>query len=146
MSNKYLITIDGFQTHSDGEEESISLSTVGEFRRDQDRFFITYNESAATGFDGDVTSLEIESDKKVTLNRKGNSNTQLIIERGQRHLSHYNTGYGDLMVGIQAEAIQNHLDDSGGKLLLRYSLDVNASELSVNKLNITVKEIGTQHV
>jgi len=145
MDGKYLITINGVQSY-DGEEDSVSLSTVGEFRRENDCFFISYNESAATGFDGDVTSLEIESDKKVTMHRRGISNTQLIIERDRRHLSHYLTGYGGAMVGIKAEVIDNRLHDSGGELQLRYSLDVNASLLSQNRLSITVKEIQTPYV
>lgn len=136
---KYLITIDGVQIQ-DGEEDSVSLSTVGQFRRENDTFFITYEESAATGFEGDTTTLAIESDKKVILRRRGISNTQLIIELGQRHLSHYNTGFGDLMIGIRGEKIKNTLGDHGGTLSLRYSLDVNANALSVNKLDITVSE------
>jgi len=140
MSKRFLITIDGVQSY-DGEEDSVSLSTFGEFRREDDCFFISYVESAATGYEGDVTSLEIESDKRVTLHRRGISNTQLIIERDKRHLSHYLTGYGGAMVGINAETIENRLHDSGGELKLRYSLDINASLLSENKLNITVKEI-----
>jgi len=145
MSEKYLITIDGVQSY-DGEEDRVSLSTFGEFRRENDSFFISYNESAATGFEGDVTSLEIESDKKVVLHRRGISNTQLIIERGRRHLSHYLTGYGGAMVGIKADTIDNRLHDSGGELQLLYSLDINASLLSQNKLSITVKELGTTDV
>ena len=140
MRKKYLITIDGAQVY-EGEEDSISLSTLGEYRRDDDHFFISYPESAATGFDGDIMSLEIESDKKVTLNRSGVSNTQLIIELGQRHFSHYQTGFGGAMVSIRAQNIDNRLHDKGGEISLLYSLDLNASVLSQNKLNITVKEI-----
>lgn len=140
MSGKYLITIDGAQAY-DNDQDSVSLSTIGEFSRQDDKFFISFKESAATGYEGDTTSLEIESDKKVTLNRRGVSNTQLIIERGQRHYSHYGTDFGGAMLGVRADSIENNLSDSGGKLNLRYSLDINANLLSYNSLDITVKEI-----
>ena len=141
MNHKdYLITIDGAQ-HREDYKDTVSMSTVGRYWRENDLFFISYDESAATGFEGDVTSLMIEADKKVTMSRQGSSNTQLIIECGRRHLSHYNTMFGGFTVGINADKIQNSLGENGGELKLCYSLDLNASDLSVNELNITVKEI-----
>jgi len=138
MKKKYLITIDGLQFMG---ESGISLSTLGEFRRENDNFFISYRDFNAINPKTDITSFEIESNNKVTLNRRGINNSQLVIERNQKHHSYYRTDNGDAMVGVTANSIINRLNDNGGTLSLSYSLDINLNELYQSSLEITVKEI-----
>ena len=136
----FLIEIDGTQ-FSNGSEDSLRLSTLGSFgKKPNGDFQISYYETEATGFAGDLTTLTIDDAQKVTLSRSGATNTQLILEKNQRHLCHYDTPYGNLIVGINADTIVNELADNGGFLRFRYSLDVNANELSVNELKIKVTE------
>lgn len=134
----YIITIDGVQV-ADGESDKVTLSTLGGFSKRGSRYLITYNESDATGFPGNVTTLEAEGNRMVTMLRQGKNNAQLVIERGQRHLCHYETGYGNIMIGIDAAEIENHLDDDGGSLRFSYRLDLNSNELSENQLSVTVR-------
>lgn len=142
MNNRenYLITIDGTQT-LDGEQETVSLSTHGNFvAKDDASFVISYRETEATGYSGDLTTLKIENEDRVTMLRVGSANSQLIIENGVKHLSHYETPFGGLMIGVRGESIENKLGEHGGELLLKYSLDLNASEISHNQLSIKVRE------
>ncbi len=136
----YLITIHGNQNDGD-RSDSMTLSTIGDYFRRDGVDYIRYKETAATGFDGDITTLMIEDQARATISRKGSSNARLIIEKGQRHLCHYDTGYGNLNIGISADRIENELGADGGDLRLRYTLDVNANTLSVNELNINVREV-----
>uniref|UniRef100_UPI003989134D DUF1934 domain-containing protein n=1 Tax=Anaeromassilibacillus sp. SJQ-1 TaxID=3375419 RepID=UPI003989134D len=47
-----------------------------------------------------VTSvLKVEGNDKVTLMR-GAGSTRLVLENGKRHLCQYDTGYGNMMIGI----------------------------------------------
>ncbi|NLL91305.1 MAG: DUF1934 domain-containing protein [Ruminococcaceae bacterium] len=135
---KFLITIDGTQVGED-EEDRVSLSTFGSFYKKDNVYYITYEESAATGFEGDVTSLVIDSDRMVTVNRTGVSNTHMVIEKGIRHMSYYTTDFGDIRLGIRADKIENQLNDNGGQLKLRYTLDINSMDLTTNELNINVR-------
>ena len=64
----------------------------------------------------------------------------LIIEKGQRHQCFYDTGYGTMMLGISGDDITSCLNDSGGHLQVRYTLDVNASMASENELQVDVEE------
>lgn len=139
MKDEYLITIDGSHT-ADDDTESVSLSTLGSYERRDGKDYITYRETDATGFGGDVTTVELESDRRAVITRQGHTNSRLVIERGQKHMCHYETGFGNLMIGIRADRIENHLREHGGHVRLRYALDFNANALSVNELNITVKE------
>ncbi len=139
MKDNYLITIDGIQ-RNDVDEDKLSLTTLGSFYRRDDSFYIIYKETQATGFDGDVTMLKVEANRKVTMQRKGKTNSELTIERGQKHLCHYDTGHGNFVIGVLAKSIDNRLSDIGGHLSLSYSLDINSNAVSENELNITVRE------
>ena len=66
--------------------------------------------------------------------------SQLIIEKGQRHQCFYDTGYGSLTLGISGDDIVSCLDDNGGHLQVRYTLDINASMASENELSVDVEE------
>ncbi len=139
MLNNCVIHIDGVQ-RADGDTDKLSLSTLGRFYRKDGDYYISYTETEATGYDGDVTTLRVETDRRVTMSRTGRANSELTIEKDRKHLCHYDTGFGSFVVGVRADKIENKLTDKGGRLRLRYSLDVNANALSENELNITVRE------
>ena len=136
----YIITIDGIQNADGYSSENINMSTEGYFEPIDGGYLIRYEESEATGLPGNVTSLLAEGDRRVTMTREGPEASQLIIERGRKHLCHYETGYGALTMGIYAEDIVNKLTAKGGNLKFKYRLDINSSALVTNELNVTVKE------
>ena len=65
--------------------------------------------------EGTTTTLKVQGGK-VTMLRFGENNTQLIFEKGQRHLCCYETMYGALTVGVWADDVSVRLDDSGGEV------------------------------
>lgn len=91
----------------------------------------------------DVTTMvKVEQDRMVTMQRTGGLRSRLTVEKGQRHMSHYDTGYGELMVGVFGEQIENQIGSAGGRLYMRYTIDVNHSLVSRNQVEINIKEAG----
>lgn len=146
MQENYLISIVGLQK-VDGETGEIKLTTLGSYITKGTNRFIVYKEYDAENNNAARTSiLKVESENKVTLMRGGSENTRLILEKGKRHLCQYNTGYGNLMVGIYTNEVDCKLSDSGGTLEINYTLDINANLSSINELYITVKEAENKDV
>ena len=77
--------------------------------------------------------------KRQTLIRSGGQRSRLVLEKGKRHLCHYDTGFGSLMVGVFAQSIHSDLTDSGGTLDVSYSLDINSGLNSMNSIFVDVK-------
>lgn len=137
---EFLITIVGTQCDEDGENDRVELFTTGNFYRTKDSWCVAYDESEATGFEGNRTIVELSDDlRRVTMTRLGNTGSQLIIERGVRHQCTYDTGYGSLIIGVSGDYIHSTLDEQGGELGFGYSLDVNTSLASQNTVTITVR-------
>lgn len=133
-----LITLNSVQA-VDGEKEETELITGGSFERDGDRYIITYDESTATGFDGSTTVLTCTGNECATMSRSGTSPSNLIIERGKKHHCHYGTPFGEFMVGINAHTIENTLNENGGELTFKYTIDVNSVYVSDNEVRISVQ-------
>ncbi|MDR1754857.1 MAG: DUF1934 domain-containing protein [Eubacterium sp.] len=131
---------------ADNEKDITELFTFGNFQfdRKKDKYRITYDETGISGFEGSRVTLDVEGDRMVTLNRKGPSLSSLIIEKGRKHHCHYGTPYGDFMVGIATDSIKTELGDHGGKLYLKYTIDINSSFMSENEMVINIKEISGQ--
>lgn len=138
MDQSYLICIDGAM-EQDGEKDRIQLKTRGSFVRRGGSFFITYEESETTGYAGCVTTVKVAEDgRRVAMLRYGRAPSQLIIEKGVRHVCHYDTGVGALSLGVAADEIEHALTDEGGEVRFSYTLDSGTQELSRNLVKITV--------
>lgn len=129
MDKNIIISLKGIQNGD--EKDPIELVTVGEYHYEDNKHFITYEESEMTGMEGTVTTLTIEGEK-VTLMRTGNNNTQLIFEEGHRHINCYETPYGSLSVGVRANNVKVSLGNEGGEVSAKYELEVNNSVAGYN--------------
>ena len=58
--------------------------------------------------DGERESVEL-------MTRFGKVPSQLVIEKGVRHICHYETGFGSVSLGVAADVIELDLTDAGGR-------------------------------
>jgi len=142
MKEEFLITIKGTMEQNGGSD-TVELMTRGSFVRKQDTYYIVYRETEATGYQGCTTSVKVADDARlVTMTRFGRIPSQLVIEKGTRHLCHYDTGYGALSLGVAADEIEHSLGEDGGRLKFSYTLDSGAENfISRNLVDITVEKL-----
>lgn len=139
MKNKeVMIELKSIQSMGKKKEE-MELITKGEYRKTSDGFVISYDESEATGYEGSKTILTTIGESQVTMQRKGSTVSNLVIEKDKKHHCHYGTPYGDFMMGITANDIKSNLDASGGELYFKYVIDINSSYISDQEIFINVK-------
>ena len=145
MEEKYLITIKGTMEQR-GDTDTVELMTRGSLVHKDGAYYIVYKETEATGYEGCTTTVKVADDaRKVSMLRFGKQTSQLVIEKGTRHLCHYETGYGAISLGVSADVIEHALDENGGKLQFSYTLDSGAETLiSRNSVLITVEPLKKQ--
>ena len=142
MDENYLITIKGTM-QQDGESDTVELMTRGSLVHKEGAYYIIYRETEATGYEGCTTAVRVADDaRRVTMTRFGRVPSQLVVEKGTRHLCHYDTGYGAISLGVAADEIEPRLTKEGGRLKFSYTLDSgNESFISRNLVDITVKPL-----
>lgn len=137
MKKDVMITIKGTQTVS-GESDQMELTTVGEMYDKNGSIYLKYKESQSTGYEGCTTVVKVDGSNKVSMTRFGGTRSVLTMEKGVRHLCHYGTEHGDFMIGVFTQSVENNLTDNGGDITFEYSLDINTSLASENKVEINV--------
>lgn len=142
MKKDVLISIKGVYDTAD-DHDVVELFTTGVYYKKNGCYYICYDETEATGFKGSRTTLMVEKQDKVTLQRTGGKeHAQLIVERGVRHQCCYGMDFGEMVIGVSGGKIKSSLGDKGGNLEIKYSLDINSMLASENEMYINVKESG----
>ena len=85
-----------------------------------------------------LLQVTVEGDR-VVVEQSGNRTTRLVIREGERAVSPYEMPYGSLLVGVTGLRVVNRLTPEGGELLLTYEVDVNATSISTNSIEIRVR-------
>lgn len=139
MNDNYLITVTGTQT-VDGESDSIEVITSGDYVRDDNGdITVTYpefsEENPTTRTDTTVTLRG----KILTIERRGEMSSRLMLEKGKRHQCLYETPMGQMLIGIFTDSIKVIASDSGCDIHASYQLDFNQHVVSNNEFHITIK-------
>ena len=93
-----MISITGLQKVDGVEQEPVELITPGVLSQVGGGYHLTYRETALTGLEGTITSFQVYPDQ-VSMVRMGTVCLQMVFEKGRRHLSVYETPYGNMSVG-----------------------------------------------
>ncbi len=127
----------------DGEENVIEMVASGTLVVTPEECILEYDEKDE---DDSVshTLLSINREGIATLERSGPQASRMMIQRGQRHLCHYDTPFGVLDIGVFGEQVAHSLTERGGELYMRYTIDINSAMQSRNEVKITVKESKAQ--
>ena len=141
INEDYDISITGIQSIIDGEDDEISINTVGSYTKQGGARYITYNE-----YDPELPSsihtstLKVEPDCVTLISEQ--SNTRLILERGKRHRCCYDTGFGTLAMGVFTSTLLCDLKENGGRLNVKYTLDIDSVLSSCNEITVDVRRRG----
>ncbi len=140
MNKEVLISFIGNQ--DDGEDvEKIELFTEGKLYFKGGHYYVSYQESTLTGMEGTTTTLKVDKENNIiTMMRFGSNSTHLVFQQGQKHTCCYETGFGALSVGVCAQYVKINLDETGGELSAKYTIDINNRQNGTNDFNIKIKE------
>ena len=141
MKNNVLIEMINVQITLDERTET-KLITEGTFEEKAFGYVIAYEDSEATGFVGSVTRIAVMKNRATaSIRRMGTSNTSLMLEKDKKHYCYYSTPYGDMRIGVHTNAIESQLDETGGNLVLKYTIDMNSAYMSENEIYMTIKPL-----
>lgn len=123
----------------DNDKTITELNTEGTLKKlKSGGFVLSYEESEVTGFSGSTTSLTFNGSNLVNLKRTGTAPSDLILEKDKKHHCHYGTPYGDFTMGIFTHFIYNDVNEDGGEVYLKYTVDINSSYVSDNEIYIKI--------
>lgn len=139
MEKSVIISIKGMQNYDNAGPGAVELVTRGQLAREGEGFTLSYQESEVTGLEGTLTTIQVEPER-VTLMRVGEFNSQMVFEKGRRHLSMYDTPYGSMAIGVNTRHLLAELDEHGGEIEIDYAVEIDHAIAGRNIFRINVKE------
>ncbi len=140
MTYNVLVSIVGTQSNGPSQD-SVEMLTDATLTIDGDTVSICYPEPDEAGFEECETCVKATGCEIVTITRTGKYSSQLILEKGQRHLNHYDMGFGQLVMGVNTTRIENTLTPSAGQLAVTYTIEMNHSLVSNNRFVLKIAEV-----
>jgi len=140
MDKSVVLTITGVQRIG-GEDKTIELVTMGRFYKEGDIYYIEYEDSIITGFEGNKTLIAIDGDR-ISLERIGPVKTHFFFEKGKKYVNCFDTPFGTHEMGIYPTSINLHIRQTHGKLDLKYQLDIAGQYVGANELSVSYNTKG----
>lgn len=84
------------------------------------------------------TCLKVEPNR-VTMMRAGRYRTTMIFEKEKRHTACYETPFGEVMIAVYTKVLNMDFNESGGAIIINYTIDTYGDFISENELKIIVK-------
>jgi len=141
VDKNVIISVKGKQSANNQETNILELVTEGRYYKQDNAYYVTYNESEVTGMNGTITTLKV-ADGIVTLMRSGSVNSQFVFQQGQRHISYYDTEYGAFTISVFANEVDIKVNDSGGEIRVGYRLEIDNNKTGENDFLMSIREVG----
>ena len=138
MKQPVFLSLRGRQSYPEQEPEVIELVTEGWMEFRDGGWDISYEESELTGLAGVTTVFRVEPGR-VTLDRKGALNSQMVFEEGVAHDSLYQMPFGALMLTVKATFVYYDIVADGGTIDLTYQINIENAEAGVIDYHLDIR-------
>ena len=140
--NNVIINIKGKQKYADSKDWDITeFTTEGILEQTLGGYRIVYDESEMIGAKDVKSEILIEDSTNAVISRSGDISSRMTIEKSKRHSCFYSTPEGDFTIGIFGETVRTDIKGIKGEIYMSYTIDVNSSLISENKMEIKIKGI-----
>ena len=138
MKKDALIRIISMQRTENGDNSG-EMTVVGTVTYGDEENIIEYIENnEETG--PEETTITVFQNDTVSIVRRGQFSSEMMVEKNARHHTFYVTPYGELTMGIYGNQVEWSKDDNGATLKMKYSLDFNNGFVSENTMKIYIEE------
>ncbi|MDD2213214.1 MAG: DUF1934 domain-containing protein [Oscillospiraceae bacterium] len=121
----------------DGQKpEVIKLATQGRWYRKAERTILAYRESEQSGLGKTLTTLTLNDDGSVLLLRNGENQMTMAFKEGHRHVTHLQTPFGSLQMGLFTNRVQIRQKAGGGKIHISYAVDFSDAPTTSTHLDV----------
>lgn len=138
MKKDAVIRIVSMQRTENGDNAG-EMTIAGTISYGNEKVLIEYIENnEETGLE--EATITVFENNIVSIVRKGQFSSEMMVEKSVRHHTFYSTPYGELTMGIYGNQVEWLKDDKGGVLKMKYSLDFNNGFVSENTMKIYIEE------
>lgn len=137
MTKDVIISIQGIQTDF-VNHDSVEMITTGQYYEKKGKHYIRYIDNDLQQEKETQTTIKI-TEEKVEIIRLGAANTHMVFEKNQKHMTHYDTPFGALLIGLKTKEIAFDQQESQLQLEVGYQLEINHHYIGENSFKLYVQ-------
>lgn len=143
MTKEILLTIAGLHL-TDGENGNVEVVTAGDYYHRGGKHYILYDEvtEGMTGHTGNVIKA---GENTLEITKKGLINARLVVEKGKRHTTVYQTPFGDIELTLTGQDVEITETEKNIFIRAEYVLEINEENLAecTIEMNVRPREAGS---
>ena len=91
------------------------------------------------GFEGSTKNIIKLTEDSLDVTKKGVTNVHMVFEENKKNITYYNTPFGNLFIGIDAEKIQVEESEENINVNVAYALEANYEHLADCRIQMNIK-------
>ena len=139
MTKDVLVSVRGAHI-ADGETNNLEVITAGSFFFKNGKHYIIYDE-ILEGEEGSIRNTIKANADSVDMIKGGDARAHMIFQENRPNVSCYVTPYGQMIVGVTTDRINEGPDHL--KIQIDYTLELNYEQTSQSHIEIDVKSKAT---
>jgi uncharacterized beta-barrel protein YwiB (DUF1934 family) len=138
MTKEVIVTICGLQSGPDTDGEPIEMITTGEYFYKNNKHYILYEEVMEGETAPTKNRIKI-APGYMELTKRGLVSVDMLFEENKKNITHYNTPYGSLLMGIEAKKVEIAEAEDEIKVSVDYALELNEEHAADCDIKIAVR-------
>lgn len=138
MTKEVIVTICGLQSGPDTDGEPIEMITTGEYFYKNNKHYILYEEVMEGETAPTKNRIKI-AQGYMELTKRGLVSVDMLFEENKKNITHYNTPYGSLLMGIEAKKVEIAEAEDEIKVSVDYALELNEEHAADCDIKIAVR-------
>ena len=140
MTKDVLIAIKGMQFEGAEDPEEIEVIQRGQYYERNGSHYLIYDEPVEGSSEIIKNRIKFK-ENEVQVAKKGAVNTTLTFTKNEKNMTNYATPFGNLVIGIDTQAINLEMSESRMGIKVDYALDINYEFLADCKIAIEVSAL-----
>lgn len=115
-----LISIQSEQRENGKRLIKIDQNTEGKLYVTDNAWTIKYKEPVETGLGEAFTTLRVDPDRSISINRSGENQISMLFAEGRQHISRMSTPAGAFDIGFLTSKVRTKVGADGGTIKINY--------------------------
>lgn len=140
MTKEILLSISGLHLIDGGGDENgnIEVVTAGDYYNRGGKHYILYDE-VTEGMSGHTSNVIKVGEDSLEITKKGLMNTRMVVEKGKRHRTIYQTPFGGIEIGVLGRDIDVQETEERIDIRADYLLEINEENMAECTVHMNVK-------
>ena len=138
MNREVMLSISGLHAGGEADNGSVETMAEAEYFYKNGSHYIIYEEKAE-GFEKTSKCRIKFKENILELTRQGLLETHMIFEKDKKHMTMYQTPYGQMLLEVDTRKLLIMETDNSIRVLVEYILEADGAYLSDSKIEIVIR-------